>query len=119
MTANIRLCLGICLRATKTGGRAAAKARVKGLQMGVKTETPAKVNPARLAQAAQAVIKGRSLIQAQPPAPPQHPHPPVEQWLGWWSPSTKPGLTFEQRRALALITALIAEVFPESSWMMG
>lgn len=76
VTANIRRCLGIRLRATKTGGRAAAKARVKGLQMGVKTETPAKVNPARLTQAAQAVIKGRSLIQTQPPPPPPPAPPP-------------------------------------------
>lgn len=67
VTANIRRCLKIPLRATKTGGTAAAKARVKGLQMGVKMETPAKVNPHRLAQAPQAVIKGWSLMQARGP----------------------------------------------------
>lgn len=81
------------------------KATVKGLQMGVKMETPAKVNPATLAQAPQAVIKGRSLIQAQGPL----------SWLGWWSAVSKArshvwNKPFEQRRALALITAVIAEV---------
>lgn len=84
------------------------KARVKGLQMGVKMETLANVNPARLAQAPQAVIKGRSLIQAQGPpscgAAVRLLEPISKARSHVWS---KP---FEQRHALALITAVIAEV---------
>lgn len=103
--ANIRCCPEIWLRANKMGGTAAAvKARVKGLQMGVKTETPAKVNPAR---SALTVIKGWSLIQAQGPLS------LVEQWWGWWSPISKAHVwdkPFEQTGGLALITAVIAEV---------